>query len=352
MQKDYKVFNDAITNQDKIDFSNTNQPDNWTEISFAASKFVPLAVYLLFGIFIFFMIAVFIDLCNIAFEAYDIAFEAYVFLSFIIFIANLIVGCRKLLKKSEVSVKLYKFAKDNELQYFRYELEPFYSGVIFNTYGQSLDVLRDATGKKFEIANYIYSRNDRLGLSENGYVMITLDKNLPNMILDSRHNNKIRSGSIGRDRMIFGKNQQLSLEGDFDKYFALYAPKDYENDALYIFTPDLMLLFMDESNTFDAEIVDNKLFIYSKSPFDFGDRAVLERIFSIIDIVGNKMRSRSEKYSDERISRDEQNIIGWDCARLNVKTSMDIFYKILVFVVIAMVVFLVGLVVFAALNKK
>ena len=38
------------------------------------------------------------------------------------------------------------------------------------------------------------------------------------------------------------RTQVLSLEGDFDRYFTLYCPKEYERDALYVFTPDLMAL--------------------------------------------------------------------------------------------------------------
>lgn len=44
----------------------------------------------------------------------------------------------------------------------------------------------------------------------------------------------------------------LSLEGDFDRYFTLYCPGDYERDALYVFTPDLLALLIDESRHFAA----------------------------------------------------------------------------------------------------
>lgn len=53
---------------------------------------------------------------------------------------------------------------------------------------------------------------------------------------------------------LFARDQVLSLEGDFDRYFTPYCPKQYERDALSVFTPDLMALCIDEAAPFDIEI--------------------------------------------------------------------------------------------------
>jgi hypothetical protein len=117
------------------------------------------------------------------------------------------------------------------------------------------------------------------------------------MVLDSRSNNGFFGTNLPES---FGRNQVLSLEGDFDRHFTLYAPKEYERDALYLFTPDLMALLIDEASPFDVEIVDDWMFIYSARPFDSLQPASYQRLFSIMATVGAKTLSQSARYSDER----------------------------------------------------
>ena len=78
------------------------------------------------------------------------------------------------------------------------------------------------------------------------------------MVLDARSNNGLFGGTNLPSQ--FSKDQILSLEGDFSEYFTLYCPREYERDALYVFTPDLMALLIDQTSTFDVEIVDDWMF--------------------------------------------------------------------------------------------
>ena len=92
----------------------------------------------------------------------------------------------------------------------------------------------------------------------------------------------------------------LSLEGDFDKYFTLYAPREYERDALYVFTPDLMVLLIDRLASYDLEIVDNRLYTYSHKPFNMLDPETHERLASIVQVVGQKATNQTMRYADDR----------------------------------------------------
>src|SRR5690606_3240844 len=119
----------------------------------------------------------------------------------------------------------------------------------------------------------------------------------PHMLLDSRQNNTWGfSGFAG----LFDRAQVLSLEGDFDRWFTLYCPRQYETDALYVFSPGLMALCIDEVAPFDVEIVDDWMFVYSPRPFRMDDPALLERLFRIIDVVGSKTLKQTRRYRDER----------------------------------------------------
>lgn len=63
--------------------------------------------------------------------------------------------------------------------------------------------------------------------------------------------------------MIKGK-EKLSLEGDFNKYFTLYIPNDLQIEVLEIFTPDVMVEFIDKFQGMNMEISKDKMYIYTK----------------------------------------------------------------------------------------
>ncbi|MCW4456907.1 hypothetical protein [Microbacterium sp. MPKO10] len=123
----------------------------------------------------------------------------------------------------------------------------------------------------------------------------------------------VKAGAFGKDStklrglekdwpISISRDQILSLEGDFDRHFTLYCPREYERDALYLFTPDLMALLIDNVAVYDAEIVDDWLFFYSSKPFSPRDEAQWRRMLGIVDVVGAKAFSRAERYTDSRTS--------------------------------------------------
>lgn len=60
-------------------------------------------------------------------------------------------------------------------------------------------------------------------------------KKFPEMTLVSKKNHKTRA------KPLYMTNSELvTTEGDFDKYFSVYAPKDSSREALSVLTPDLM----------------------------------------------------------------------------------------------------------------
>jgi len=248
-------------------------------------------------------------------------------------------------QRYKYEVKLFRFAQGNNLMY---EPESFganlnYPGMIFNV-GHSrryMSRLRSSSGSFFEISNFAYtigSGKDSRTV-ENGYIMIKLDRNLPNIVLDSNKNNfKLLGMNISNLPVNYKDNQKLSLEGDFDKYFTLYVPAGYERDALYVFTPDLMALFIDNSSVYDAEVVDDKLFIYSNG-FDITNPDVLERLFKIIDTVGQKTLSQTENYSDARVGVGSVDSVSTGGARLK-KRILPV--GIIIFLVIYFLISIIG----------
>ena len=241
-------------------------------------------------------------------------------------------------KKWQQGVRLYRFAQANNLKFNPTINNPVRDGIIFSI-GHSrnaYNILTSASSNPFEIANYTYTT----GSGKNshtyifGYIMVQLDRNLPHMVLDSKANNtNILGMSFSGLPVEFDKDQKLSLEGDFDSHFTLYAPKEYEKDALYIFTPDLMQLFIDESLSFDAEIIDNKIFIYSKQQFNLTDPALLQRLFNVIDTVAAKVDSRADHYIDERVGSAIRDIVAEPGRRLKIRKSWIVIVVMLLYAI-------------------
>src|SRR5690606_27767455 len=147
-----------------------------------------------------------------------------------------------------------------------------------------------------------------------GFLALELDRRLPHMVLDATANNGLFGGTNLPAR--FDRSQVLSLEGDFDRYFTLYCPREYERDALYVFTPDLMAILIDEAAPYDVEIVDDWMFVYSRTPFDLAHRPTLERLFRIVETVGAKTLRQTVRYADERIGDFSADIVAPAGARL------------------------------------
>lgn len=213
--------------------------------------------------------------------------------------------------------RLDRFARANGFVYAHRSPAPQYPGMIFQTgrQRQSVDHLRSADGRFVDFGNYRYTtgsgRNRRTRTW--GFLAVSLDRALPHMVLDAKANDQLLGSSLP---VSLGRQQRLSLEGDFDRHFTLYCPAEYERDALYVFTPDLMALLIDEAGAFDVEIVDRWLFVYSPTPLPMGRAAVVQRMLRIVDTVGAKAISQTDRYRDERVGDFGANTVAPEGRRL------------------------------------
>lgn len=198
--------------------------------------------------------------------------------------------------------RISQFASSNGLVFAMRAGGPSYPGIIF-TLGRDQSVteqLFSVGDKQLDIGNYRYTTGSGKNKKTHtwGYVAIKLERKLPHMMLDARSNNFLGTNLPAT----FSRDQILKLEGDFDRHFTLYCPRQYETDALYVFTPDLMALFIDEASQWDAEIVDDWMFLYSTGTIDLSDVSVMARVFRLISTVGDKTRDRSARYADSTVT--------------------------------------------------
>ncbi|MDE0546317.1 hypothetical protein [Microbacterium sp. C7(2022)] len=224
-------------------------------------------------------------------------------------VAVVIVIVRGSSASAERMYRLDRFARDNAMAYEPRFDNPGLPGMIFGqgSSRRSTDLVRGYQPRFVEFANYRYTTGSGKNQTTHtwGYVAVKLDVPLPHIVLDALGNNALFGSNLPAS---FDKNQRLSLEGDFDRYFSLYCPAGYERDALYLFTPDIMARFIDNAAALDVEIVDDWLFLYAKRDFSTLDPATWAWLFSVVGALLDKLqqwaRWRDDRLRDDRMGMD------------------------------------------------
>jgi hypothetical protein len=198
-------------------------------------------------------------------------------------------------------LRLDRFARANGMGYLPRLANPALPGMIFSlgSSRQASDLVRGDRPRFVEFANYRYTTGSGKNRSTHtwGYVAVKLDVPLPHIVLDATGNNGLFGSNLPAT---FDKDQRLSLEGDFDRFFSLYCPTGYETDALYLFTPDIMARFIDNAAALDVEIVDDWLFLYAKRDFSTLDPATWAWLFSVVGALLDKF-AQWARWRDERL---------------------------------------------------
>lgn len=200
--------------------------------------------------------------------------------------------------------RLPAFAAANGLLYSPRDENPDYPGTLF-VVGEErtvIDHVRSTEGRYFDLGSYrlITGAGRHAVLQKFGFIAIRLDRKLPHMLLEATAHQRWADGGLP---IAIDRDQVLSLEGDFDRHFTLFAPTDYEPDALYVFAPDLMALLIDETGGMHVEIVDDWLFVYSTVDFEGASVEDYQRYFRIIEVVGAKALRQTGRYEDDRVDQ-------------------------------------------------
>ncbi len=210
--------------------------------------------------------------------------------------------------------RLHKFAFQNDLELFTNTRDPNYAGMIFSSgkIRHINEALRFKDG--IEIGNLTYVSNGSLtSRNSRAYVKVKLTRNLPHMVLDAKKGDFLKR-DLTNSSELFDQSQILSLEGEFDKHFTLHVPRQYERDALYVFTPDVMAALIDHGKEYNIEIVGDELYIYGNKHFPLDKPEFYEHTLAIINAIKGELLGQTDYYSDERVGNREMNMVadaGW-----------------------------------------
>lgn len=231
------------------------------------------------------------------------------------------------------SVKLYKFAKQNNAHFTPLVVERLEVGMIFDQgHTRRTDSIVEFTNG-IRVANYQYDTGS--GKSQQThywtYIRLTLDRHLPHIVLDAKKNNVF--GRMTNLPIGFKRGQVEKVHPELDKLYALYVPEDYKQDAYYIFTPDVIAALVDSKGELDIEIVDKYIYFYAKRRLDYTKQENWDRVMSLSATVGKELREQTDYYADSIVGNRAADTIAPQGRRLKPGVTAATIITIIMFVV-------------------
>ena len=150
-------------------------------------------------------------------------------------------------------------------------------------------------GRRLRVGHVqFYQFSERTRTQDWIFAELTLPQRLPHIWLHSRHHT---DGSSSAVPYSLAPGDRVSLEGDFDRYFDTYAPEGVQQEALYVLTPDVMALLIDNAARFNVEIVDDRLYLYTRGYFDvLVDASWWQAVAAVVNSVGTKVTRSATHY--------------------------------------------------------
>ncbi|MDR0591281.1 MAG: hypothetical protein LBG75_01850 [Candidatus Nomurabacteria bacterium] len=201
---------------------------------------------------------------------------------------------------SRREVRLAKFCRVNELAYRSKVRDLRIDGAPFLNNHTSLTaplVSGVFDGEKFTLGRYSVINEDRESNVQVRrpftFALSSLPRSVPHIILKNRRSRIIPL--IGAT----SANAKLTLEGDYSDKFTLICPKNYEQDALRIFTPDVIAAVYDFAPDAEIELVDNRLFIYTRDGKALRYPEKMMQLFGLLARLDSYFDRQAERYRDD-----------------------------------------------------
>lgn len=183
--------------------------------------------------------------------------------------------------------RLDRFAKANGMVFAPWSPEPAYPSGIFSAGvgAAAYSHIRREGADFINIGNLYYQTGKTGNESFDhrwGFVAIHLEQTWPAMLLDAKGNDRLGMNGLPFD---LAGTRPLTLTGVGANEFVLWGNASDLTRAKQVFSPALIEALATGSGTYDAHLVDDWLFIFSRAEFDMADPALLAELFGFIDVV-------------------------------------------------------------------
>lgn len=228
-------------------------------------------------------------------------------------------------------IALHRFARSAGLSYARFGAPLEMGGVFFAerapgadpSYGSTFELYRppfEDAPLRLGVATFQGGRDAARGPRPAfRFLALRLPRPMPHIMIDSVRNGRLRSE--------LPSVQLVSLEGEMDRHFAVYAPPGYARDALQVLTPDVLVCLLDHGRDWDAEIVDDLLLVASTRFRRGRDETEVPALLRFAALLGAEVRTQATPYTDPRASsprtqvaaagrRLQRRSVCWDVAIL------------------------------------
>lgn len=125
------------------------------------------------------------------------------------------------------------------------------------------------------------------------FIELPLPSSVPHIVLANRRRSIIPTLGLGRGAA------RMDLEGDFAKTFRLIVPEGYQQDALYIFTPDLMARVIDLGSGAEIELVSDRLYVYLPAGTRFDHASTMTAALTLAEEFHRRFAARTQLYRDD-----------------------------------------------------
>jgi hypothetical protein len=194
--------------------------------------------------------------------------------------------------QSKIRHEFYRqFAQGNNFLYQRNgSLE--LSGALFNLgHSRSTDDIITGTydGNPLVLFNYRYTIGS--GKSQQTYYDTVFRIEYPSVLAPILLvvDNQYFGGITG----LFSGWQKIKPEGDFDKNFDLYTKKEFEIEALQVFSPDFMVKMLREWPEFNLEFNGNRLIVFHNHTIT--TKAELQKMYNLVQFLITKIEPQAKR---------------------------------------------------------
>lgn len=125
------------------------------------------------------------------------------------------------------------------------------------------------------------------------FVELPLPSSVPHIVLANRRRSIIPTLGLGRGAA------RMELEGEFGRAFRLIVPEGYQQDALYIFTPDLMARVLDLASGAEIELVSDRLYVYLPAGIRFDRADTMASVIVLAEELHRRFTARTALYRDD-----------------------------------------------------
>lgn len=184
----------------------------------------------------------------------------------------------------EQTYRLSRFAAANGFDFEPSIDAPDRPGMLFGvgTPRTARDVVRTRGPRPVEVASYTYQeqRGKVVEIHPWWYVMATLDRSLPHLVVETRRTDGSRGAPAPH---ALDRSQELELDGELGARLRVSCLDGAQDVARAALSPDVLGSIVGSPVPLSAEVVDDRLFLYSRQPLGTLDPARWEWVLRTAD---------------------------------------------------------------------